>query len=40
MRSSSCFGGGRIVHGHTPIATVRGVDPHEVTGRSSTGAGG
>ncbi len=26
------FGGTRIVHGHTPIATVRGVDPHEVIG--------
>jgi len=26
------FGGTRIVHGHTPIASVRGVDPREVTG--------
>jgi hypothetical protein len=26
------FGGSRIVHGHTPIASVRGVDPREVTG--------
>lgn len=26
------FGGKRIVHGHTPIATVLGVDPREVTG--------
>jgi hypothetical protein len=26
------FGGTRIVHGHTPIALVRGVDPREVTG--------
>ena len=25
------FGGSRIVHGHTPIATVLGVDPREVT---------
>jgi hypothetical protein len=27
------FGGSRIVHGHTPIATVLGVDPREVTER-------
>ena len=26
------FGGSRIVHGHTPIASVRGVDPRAVTG--------
>ena len=26
------FGGSRIVHGHTPIAAVRGVDPRVVTG--------
>jgi Calcineurin-like phosphoesterase len=26
------FGGELIVHGHTPIASVRGVDPGEVTG--------
>ena len=26
------FGGERIVHGHTPIASVRGVDPRAVTG--------
>jgi hypothetical protein len=26
------FGGSRIVHGHTPIASVRGVDPGVVTG--------
>lgn len=26
------FGGTRIVHGHTPIASVRGVDPREVRG--------
>ena len=26
------FGGERIVHGHTPIASVRGVDPRDVTG--------
>lgn len=26
------LGGTRIVHGHTPIAFVRGVDPREVTG--------
>jgi Calcineurin-like phosphoesterase len=26
------FGGDRIVHGHTPIASVRGVDPRAVTG--------
>jgi hypothetical protein len=26
------FGGARIVHGHTPIASVRGVDPRMVTG--------
>lgn len=25
------FGGSRIVHGHTPIASVRGVDPRSVT---------
>ena len=25
------FGGTRIVHGHTPIASVRGVDPGQVT---------
>jgi Calcineurin-like phosphoesterase len=33
------FGGGRIVHGHTPIATVRGVDPHEVIGPLVYGGG-
>jgi hypothetical protein len=26
------YGGSRIVHGHTPIATMRAVDPREVTG--------
>jgi Calcineurin-like phosphoesterase len=26
------YGGARIVHGHTPIAAVRAVDPREVTG--------
>jgi calcineurin-like phosphoesterase family protein len=26
------YGGRRIVHGHTPIASVLGVDPHGVTG--------
>jgi hypothetical protein len=26
------YGGRRIVHGHTPIASVLGVDPREVTG--------
>lgn len=26
------YGGSRIVHGHTPIASLRGVDPREVTG--------
>jgi hypothetical protein len=26
------FGGSRIVHGHTPIASVRGVDPRAVVG--------
>lgn len=25
------YGGSRIVHGHTPIASLRGVDPREVT---------
>lgn len=25
------FGGSRIVHGHTPVAAVRGVDPRDVT---------
>lgn len=25
------FGGERVVHGHTPIAMVRGADPHSVT---------
>ena len=33
------FGGGRIVHGHTPIASVLGVDPHEVTGPLVYGGG-
>ncbi len=32
------FGGTRIVHGHTPIASVRGVDPRQVTARSCTRA--
>ena len=27
----AAFGGSRIVHGHTPIASVRGVDPRSVT---------
>lgn len=26
------YGGSRIIHGHTPIAAVRGVDPRDVTG--------
>jgi hypothetical protein len=33
------FGGERIVHGHTPIASVRGVDPREVTGPLVYGGG-
>lgn len=28
----AAYGGTRIVHGHTPIALLRGVEPHEVTG--------
>jgi hypothetical protein len=28
----AAYGGERIVHGHTPIASVRGVDPRDVTG--------
>lgn len=28
----AAFGGTRIVHGHTPIASVRGLDPRDVTG--------
>jgi Calcineurin-like phosphoesterase len=28
----AAFGGTRIVHGHTPIASIRGVDPRDVTG--------
>ena len=27
----AAFGGSRIVHGHTPIASVLGVDPRSVT---------
>jgi hypothetical protein len=27
-----CYGGTRIVHGHTPIASLRGIDPRDVTG--------
>ena len=33
------YGGSRIVHGHTPIATVRGVDPHAVSGPLVYGEG-
>ena len=33
------YGGTRIVHGHTPIASLLGVDPRSVTGRSSTATG-
>jgi hypothetical protein len=33
------FGGERIVHGHTPIASVRGVDPREVRGPLVYGGG-
>lgn len=33
------FGGELIVHGHTPIASVRGVDPGEVTGPLVYGGG-
>ena len=28
----AAFGGTRIVHGHTPIASVRGLDPRDVAG--------
>jgi hypothetical protein len=28
----AAFGGTRIAHGHTPIASVRGLDPRDVTG--------
>ena len=33
------YGGTRIVHGHTPIASVRGVDPRAVTGPLAYGDG-
>jgi hypothetical protein len=33
------FGGTRIVHGHTPIASVRGLDPRDVTGPLVYGEG-
>jgi hypothetical protein len=33
------FGGDAVVHGHTPIASVRGVDPREVRGPLVYGGG-
>lgn len=33
------YGGARIVHGHTPIAAVLGVEPQEVTGPLVYGSG-
>lgn len=33
------FGGMRIVHGHTPIASVVGAEPRDVTGPFDYGAG-
>ena len=33
------FGGTRIVHGHTPIASIRGIDPADVTGPLVYGGG-
>ena len=35
----AAYGGTRIVHGHTPIASIRGVDPAHVTGPLVYGGG-